>query len=35
MAKDEKGPDAFAHSTYIMTLIGVGLFCGSVILFVL
>jgi hypothetical protein len=34
MAED-KGPDAFAQSTFILTMIGIGLYCGAVILFIL
>ncbi len=34
MAED-KGPDAFAQSTFILTMIGIGLYCGAVLLYVL
>jgi hypothetical protein len=34
MAED-KGPDAFAKSMFIFTMIGIGLYCGAVLLYVL
>ena len=35
MAKEEQGPDALARSIYILTIVGIVLYCGAVILFVL